>query len=115
MVERLTSHYLDSAVMFTAAQLDSVLRSLLDKHAPMNNCKVSDRKCAPWYDNISDTLQAAKMSRCKAERHWCSSGLTVDKEIYDSTKKAVTTIVHITLLKLQKAQTPSSFFASLTS
>ena len=48
--------YLDSAVMFTAAQLDSVLRSLLDKHAPMNNCKVSDKKCAPWYDNISDTL-----------------------------------------------------------
>ena len=36
--------YLDSAVMFTAAQLDSVLRSLLDKHAPMNNCKVSDKK-----------------------------------------------------------------------
>ena len=48
--------YLESAVMFTAAQLDSVLRSLLDKHAPMYNCKVSDKKCAPWYDNISDTL-----------------------------------------------------------
>jgi len=30
--------YLDSTVMFTAAQLDSVLRSLLDKHALMNNC-----------------------------------------------------------------------------
>ena len=46
---------LDSARVFTAAQLDSVLRSLLDKHAPVNNCKVSDKKCAPWY-NISDTL-----------------------------------------------------------
>ena len=34
------------------------------------------------------------MSRRKAERRWRSSGLTVDKEIYDSTKKAVTTIVH---------------------
>ena len=45
------------------------------------------------------------MSRRKAEgrwrssgltvgRRWCSSGLTVDKEIHDSTKKAVTTIVH---------------------
>jgi len=33
------------------------------------------------------------MSRCKAERRWCSSCLTVDKEIYDSTKKAATTIV----------------------
>ena len=57
---------LHSAVMFTAAQLDSVLRSLLDKHAPMNNCKVSHKKCAPWYDNISNTLRAAKMSRRKA-------------------------------------------------
>ena len=86
--------YLDFAVMFTAAQLDSVLHSLLDKHAPMNNYKISDKKCVPWYDNISDTLRAAKMSRHMAERRWCFSGLTVDKEIYDSTKKAVTTIVH---------------------
>ena len=101
-------------MIFTSAQLDSVLRSLLDKHAPMNNCKVSDKKCAPWYNNIGDTLRVAKMSSRKAERCWHSSGLTVDKEIYDSTKKAVTTIVHITLLKLQKAQTPSSFFTSLT-
>ena len=60
----------------------------------MNNCKVSDKKCAPWYDNISDTLRVAKMSRRKAERRWRSSGLTVDKQIYDSTKKAVTTIAH---------------------
>ena len=74
-----------SAVMFTAAQLDSVLRSLFDNHAPMNNCKVSDKKCAPWYDNISDTLRAAKISRRKAERRWRSS---VDKEIYDSPKKS---------------------------
>ena len=32
--------------------------------------------------------------RKKAERHRRSSGLTVDKEIYDLTKKTVTTIVH---------------------
>ena len=76
---------LDSAVMLIAAQLDPGLR-LLDKYAPMNKCKVSDQKCAPWYDNISDTLRAAKISRRKAERRWCSSGLTIDKKIYDSTK-----------------------------
>ena len=71
---------LHSAVIFTVAQLDSVLRSLLDKHAPIKNCKVSDKKCAPWYDSISDTLRAAKMSRRKAERRWRSSGLTADKK-----------------------------------
>ena len=75
--------YLDSAVMFTVAQLHSVLRSLLNKHAPMNNCKVSDKKCVPWYDNISDTLRAAKISHHNAERRWRSSGLTVNKEIYE--------------------------------
>ena len=76
---------LDSAVMLTAAQLDSVLRSLLDKHAPVNNC--NDKKCAPWYNNISDTLRAAKMSCRKAERCCRSNGLTVDKELYYSPKK----------------------------
>ena len=73
-----------------------------------------------WYDNISNTLRAAKMSRRKVERCWRSSDLTVDKEIYDSTTKAVTTVVHNAKCayysaKLQKAQTPSNFFASLTS
>ena len=60
----------------------------------MNSCKVSDKKCAPRSDNISDILRAANKSRRKAEGRWLSSGLIVDKEIYDSTKKAVTTIVH---------------------
>ena len=78
---------LHSTVMFTTAQLDSVLHSLLDRHAPMNNCKVSLNKCASWYDNISDTLRVAKISRRKAERRWRFTGLTVDNEIYDSTKK----------------------------
>ena len=59
---------------------------IIGKTCPVNNCKISDKKCAPWYNNISDTLHAAKMSHRKAERRWRSSGLTVDKEIYDSTK-----------------------------
>ena len=106
--------------MFTAAQLDSVLRSLLDKHAPMNNCKVSDKKCAPWYDNINDTLRTTIISRRKAERRWRSSGLTVDKEIYDSTKNTVTTIVHNAKFayksdQIAESSNTSNFLASLTS
>ena len=86
----------------------------------MNNCKVSDKKCAPWYDNISDTLQAAKMSCPKVERCWRSSGLTVEKEIYDSTKKAVTTFVHNAKCayysaKIAESSNTKQLFASLTS
>ena len=112
--------YLDSAVMFTATQQDSVLRSLLDKHAPMNNCKVSDKKCAPCTDSISDTLRAAKISRRKTERRWRSSGLTVDKEIYDSTKNAVTTIAlnaksAYYSAKIEESSNTKQLFASLIS
>ena len=39
-------------------------------------------------------IELQKMSRRKVERRWCSSGLTVHREIYDFTKKAVTTIAH---------------------
>jgi len=78
---------LDSAVMFTAAQLDSVLLSLMDKNVPVNNYKVSDKKCAPWCNNISDILRAVIISRRKMERRWYSGDLTVDKEMYESTKK----------------------------
>ena len=34
------------------------------------------------------------MKRCKAERHWLTSRLTVHKEIYVASKKTVTKIVH---------------------
>ena len=85
---------LDPSMTFTAEQLDSILRSLLDKHVPITSCKLSEKKCAPWYNTISDALRTAKISHHKADRRWRSSGLTVDKEIYDSTKKAVTKIVN---------------------
>ena len=86
----------------------------------MNNCKVSDKKCAPWYDNISDTLQAAKMSCRKAERRWRSSGLTVDREINDSTKNALTKIVHNAKCayysaKIAESSNTKQLFTSLTS
>ena len=60
------------------------------------------------------------MSRRKAERRWRSSGLTVDKEIYDSAKKAITTIVHNAKcayysVKLAESSNTSNCLASLTS
>ena len=38
---------LDPSMPFTAEQLDSILRSLLDTHAPVTSCKISEKKCAP--------------------------------------------------------------------
>ena len=87
--------------VFTAVQLDSILHSLLDKHALITSCKISDKKCAPWYNNITDAFRTAEISHCKAERCWRSSVLTVDKEIYDSMKKSVTNIVNCKMFILQ--------------
>ena len=36
---------LDPSMTFTAKQLDSILHSLLDKHTPITNCKISEKKC----------------------------------------------------------------------
>ena len=36
------------SMILSAEQLDSILRSLLDKHASITTCKISEKKCAPW-------------------------------------------------------------------
>ena len=64
---------LHSTVMFTAAQLDSVLRSLLDKHAPMNNCKVFDKKYAPWYDQFPIFLLCQRCLRKLCLLKYCKT------------------------------------------
>ena len=56
---------LDPSMMFTAKQLDSILHSLLDKHASITSCKISEKKCASWYNIISDALGTAKISIAK--------------------------------------------------
>ena len=42
----------------------------LDKQAPITRCKISKKKCAPWFNTICDALQTAKISRRKAEKRW---------------------------------------------
>ena len=39
-------------------------------------------------------VKDAKMKRCKAERQWLTTGLTVQKEIYVTSKKKITKIIH---------------------
>ena len=79
---------LASIVNPTADTFHHCLRALLDK--PVSSKLMQVRKCSPWYNTITDLLQDAKMKRRQAERHWLTSGLTVHKDIYVTSKKTVT-------------------------
>ncbi|XP_072046481.1 uncharacterized protein [Amphiura filiformis] len=62
-----------------AEKYDSILRDLLDHHAPELERSVILRPHAQWY---SDALRAAKQERRKRERQFKKSGLAVHKELY---------------------------------
>ena len=62
-------------------QYDSVLSSILDKHAPIRKRVVTVRPAAPWYtERISDE----KRKRRKLERRWRASSLDSDYQIYQT-------------------------------
>ncbi|MCP3849467.1 MAG: reverse transcriptase family protein, partial [Gammaproteobacteria bacterium] len=56
--------------------------------------QIKPSKQAPWYASVSDTLREAKRSRRRAERRYLKSGLTVHKQIFNASKRLVTSIVH---------------------
>ena len=53
-----------------ADELFHVLRSTLDKHAPVARRLVSDRPHSPWYNSVGPELFKAKRERRKAEKRW---------------------------------------------
>jgi len=62
-------------------QYDSVLSSLLDKHAPVRTKVTSCRNNAPWYN---DVIRENKSKRRKLERRWRKTKLTIDCDLYVS-------------------------------
>ena len=60
-------------------QYDNVLRSLLDRHAPIKQRVVTVRPSAPWYS--SEIAQNQRIRR-KLERKWRSTLLPSDRELY---------------------------------
>ena len=60
-------------------QYDSVLSSILDKHAPLQTKTVIQRPVAPWY---SEEIATEKTQRRKLERCWRHSGLLTDHQAY---------------------------------
>ena len=73
--------------------LDSALRTILDRHAPIIRRRQRSDQSAPWYASVRNDLRAAKQHRRQAERKWLKCGLTVFKEIYTAAKRKVTRIV----------------------
>jgi len=60
-------------------QYDSVLKSLLDKHAPVRTKSVTQRPKAPWYN---DVIKLNKSKRRSHERRWRRSKLTIDRQLF---------------------------------
>ena len=77
-------------------QYNSVLSSLLDKHAPLRKCVVTLRPAAPWY---TDYINGEKRERRRLERRWRDSGLTVDRETYVHQCKAVNERIFLSKMK----------------
>jgi len=69
---------------------NSVLRDLLDLHAPEKSCSVASRTTQPW---VTDTLLEAKRNRRRSENLWRKTGLTVHRLEYRAKCEAVKSII----------------------
>ena len=77
-----------------ANQFCDFLRTVIDKHAPPSLRKVITHNSSPWFESIRDDLFIAKRKRCKAERKWRNTKLTIFKDLYRQVKHKVSKLVH---------------------
>ena len=73
-------------VTFLMDNYNSVLSTLLDKHAPIKERVVTVRPAAPWYMEV--IIGEKRMLR-RLERRWRGSRLSVDREMYVKQYKVV--------------------------
>ena len=64
---------------------------LLDRHAPLVTCTVTDCTSTPW---TTLEIKQAKVQRRLAERKWRESGLTVHWEIYVKQRNLVSSMIN---------------------
>lgn len=69
---------------------NSVLLSLLDKHAPLKSRCVTVRLSAAWY---TPEVAEQKRKRCGLERKWLKTDLEVDRENYVYQCRVVTNLI----------------------
>ena len=69
----------DSTVDQLVNGYNAGLQSVLDKHAPLETKRVSDRPATPWF---GEEQRGAKIQRRKAESEWRKTGLVVQRQIF---------------------------------
>ena len=75
-------------------QYCELLRTVLDKHAPLSLWKVMNHNSSPWFESIRDERFMAKSEGRKAERKWRNTKLTIFKDLYRQAKHKVLKLVH---------------------
>ena len=60
-------------------EYETVLRSLLDAHAPLHNKLVTIRDFSPWY---TQEIHAQRIIKKRLERRWRSSNMATDRDLY---------------------------------
>ena len=100
----------------TAESLDTGLRNILDKHAPIIEKKVP-KKQDPWMPEIADQLRHAKQLRRRAERRHKKTRLTIDYLIMKDREAEVVQIIQSArekylLQKIKDAKDSKNFYKS---
>jgi len=68
-----------SDVNYAADELETFLRSLLDKHAPIVSRSMTLRPNAPWFNS---SLHESKRKKRQCERKYLSTRLEIHRQIY---------------------------------
>ena len=103
----------------TADQLNAILRTVLDKHAPASRRRVSTGKPSPWFSLLGFDLLAAKRERLQAERPWRSTGFTLNGICTGKLNSLLQLLFKrlnhcFTILRLQRLSSPKNCITSLT-
>ena len=69
---------------------NSVLREILNQHAPLKTNVITIHPTAPWY---SDDIMTAKKEWQRAEKKWREAGLVVLRQIFKEARVTVTALL----------------------
>ena len=72
-------------------QYNTMLKTNLDKHAPLQKKTVTVKDPVPWYN---DAIRKEKRKRRQCERRWRRTGLTIHREIYVSQQILVNQLIY---------------------